>query len=80
MQVLIKELTEDANLSWIVSIILRGRYSYEQWKTDAKNVTIAMQAIVAETRVTLNIIQTDNGTNFYGETTAWMKENNIAYI
>ena len=39
-----------------------------------------MQAIVAETRVTLNIIQTDNGTNFHGETTAWMKENNIAYI
>ena len=39
-----------------------------------------MQAIVAETRVSLNIIQADNGTNFLGETTAWIKENNIVYI
>ena len=49
-------------------------------KQTAKNVTSAMKSIVAETKTYPNIIQADNGTEFLGETTAWMKENNIVYI
>ena len=49
-------------------------------KQTAKNVTIAMKSIVAETHTYPNIIQADNGTEFMGQTTAWMNENNIVYI
>ena len=49
-------------------------------KQTAKNVTIAMKSIVAETHAYPKIIQADNGTEFLGETTKWMKENDIIYI
>ena len=46
----------------------------------AINVRSALENIVSETKTYPKIIQADNGSEFQGATSEWMKDNNIEYI
>jgi hypothetical protein len=70
---------------WKFILTIVDYFSRKVWlrplKTQtAVNVRNSLQNLVEETKTYPRIIQADNGTEFQGETTAWMKQNNIVYV
>lgn len=70
---------------WKFILTIVDYFSRKVWlrplKTQtAVNVRNSLKNLVQETKTYPRIIQADNGTEFQGETTAWMKQNNIVYV
>ena len=70
---------------WKFILTIVDYFSRKVWlrplKTQtAVNVRNSLKNLVQETKTYPRIIQADNGTEFQGETTAWMKQNSIVYV
>ena len=70
---------------WKFILTIVDYFSRKVWLRPLKaqtavNVRNSLINLVQETKTYPKIIQADNGTEFQGETTDWMKQNNIVYV
>jgi hypothetical protein len=73
----------DRGIKFILTVV--DYFSRKVWlrslqSQTAVNVRNALRSVVEESKTYPKIIQADNGSEFKGETSAWMKEHNIVYI
>jgi hypothetical protein len=73
----------DRGIKFILTVV--DYFSRKVWlrplqTQTAINVQNALRSVVEESKTYPKIIQADNGSEFKGETSAWMKEHNIVYM